>query len=103
MRTAPAQALAGKLSAINGGSLEVLDDDGKTEVRINGRPWYLASHGERIAAVAHWRVRLREAAGLGEVPVFVDDVSSVGRLGLPEASGVVLLVTTAGDWEVSGG
>ena len=101
VRTAPARALANKLALLEGGDLLIADDDGKTKVTIRGRPWYLASHGERIAAVAHWRVRLRDAAGLGALPVFVDDVTSVGGIPLPDAPGVVLLVTTAGPFEVA--
>ena len=101
VRTAPARALANKLALLEGGDLLIADDDGKTKVTIRGRPWYLASHGERIAAVAHWRVRLRDAAGLGALPVFIDDVTSVGGIPLPDAPGVVLLVTTAGAFEAA--
>lgn len=100
VRSAPARALAGKLALLGTGALQVLDDDGKTRVEINGRPWYLASHGERIAADAAWRLRLRDAAGLGDLLVFVDDVTSVGGLALPDAPGVVLLQTTPGAFEV---
>ena len=100
VRSAPARALASKLALLGGGALQVLDHDGKTRVEINGRPWYLASHGERIAADAAWRLRLRAAAGLDALLVFVDDASSVGGIGLPDAPGVVLLQTTAGAFEV---
>ncbi len=95
VRSAPARALAGKLALLGEGSMQVLDDNGKTQVKINGRPWYLASHGERVAADAGFRLRLRAAAGLDVLPVFVDDVSSVGGIEIPTAPGVVLLVTTA--------
>ena len=96
VRSAPARALAGKLALLGDGALQVLDADGKTRVEINGRPWYLASHGERVAADAGFRLRLRAAAGLDALLVFVDDVTSVGGIEIPTAPGVVLLVTTAG-------
>jgi hypothetical protein len=84
------------------GALQVLDADGKTRVEINGRPWYLASHGERVAADAGFRLRLRAAAGLDALLVFVDDVTSVGGIEISTAPGVVLLVTTAaGEMEVA--
>jgi hypothetical protein len=101
VRSAPARALAGKLALLGSGALQVLDVDGKTEATINGRPWYLASHGERIAADADFRLRLRAAAGLDALLVFVDDVTSVGGLPLPDAPGVVLLQTTDGAFEVA--
>jgi hypothetical protein len=102
VRSAPARALAGKLALLGDGALQVLDVDGKTRVEINGRPWYLASHGERVAADAGFRLRLRAAAGLDALLVFVDDVTSVGGLEIPTAPGVVLLVTTAvGEMEVA--
>ena len=102
VRSAPARALASKLALLGDGALQVLDVDGKTRVEINGRPWYLASHGERVAADAGFRLRLRAAAGLDALLVFVDDVTSVGGLEIPTAPGVVLLVTTAaGELEVA--
>jgi hypothetical protein len=102
VRSAPARALAGKLALLGPGALQVLDHEGKTRVEINGRPWYLASHGERVAADAGFRLRLRAAAGLGALLVFIDDVTSVGGLEIPTAPGVVLLVTTAaGELEVA--
>ncbi len=104
VRSAPARALAGKLALLGDGALQVLDHEGKTRVEINGRPWYLASHGERVAADAGFRLRLRAAAGLGALLVFVDDVTSVGGIEIPTAPGVVLLVTTAaGEMEVAVG
>lgn len=96
VRSAPARALASKLALLGEGALQVLDVDGKTRVEINGRPWYFASHGERVAADAGFRLRLRAAAGLDALLVFVDDVTSVGGIEIPTAPGVVLLVTTAG-------
>lgn len=100
VRCAPALALASKLARLGSGALQVLDHDGATRVEIHGRPWYLASHGERIAADAEFRLRLRAAAGLDALLVFVDDASSVGGVGLPDAPGVVLLQTTAGAFKV---
>lgn len=102
VRSAPARALASKLALLGDGALQVLDADGKTRVEINSRPWYLASHGERVAADAGFRLRLRAAAGLDALLVFVDDVTSVGGIEIPTAPGVVLLVTTAaGEMEVA--
>jgi hypothetical protein len=104
VRSAPARALASKLALLGDGALQVLDVEGKTKVEINGRPWYLASHGERVAADAGFRLRLRAAAGLDALLVFVDDVTSVGGIEIPTAPGVVLLVTTAaGEMEVAVG
>jgi len=102
VRCAPALALGSKLASLGWDAMRVIDHEGKTRVEINGRPWYLASHGERVAADAGFRLRLRAAAGLDALLVFVDDVTSVGGLEIPTAPGVVLLVTTAGgDMEVA--
>ena len=100
VRCAPALALASKLARLGSGALQVLDHDGATRVEIHGRPWYLASHGERIAADAEFRLRLRAAAGRDALLVFVDDASSVKGIDLPDAPGVVLLQTTVGAFKV---
>ena len=103
VRAAPGEALRGKLDAVQTEHLRVVvPEDGdaiRVEVHCGGDrwlPWHLASTGRRIVADLAFRAALRSAVGLGPVPLFVDEVQSVGGLALPEVAGpVVYLVTTA--------
>lgn len=104
VRAAPGRALAGKLAALGSGPLSVVvpEDGDAVQVLIDGRPWALASTGRRIVADLDFRARLRAVATsgtmrLGWLPLFVDEVQSVGGQALPDVAGpVVALRTTDG-------
>ena len=101
IRAAPGEALAAKLGHLGDDPVSFDTTDG-FEVLIDGRPWWLASRGRQVVADAELRAALRDAAGLDELPIFIDDVSSVRGQPVPEPDGAVLLVTTEGDLTVTG-
>lgn len=74
-------------------TLELLED-GAVTVLVDGRPWWLASTGRQIVADAAFRVGLRRACKLLSLPIFVDEVQSVGGCELRVEGPAVLLRTT---------
>ena len=66
-------------------------------VKIDGRPWWLASRGRQVVADAKLRDALRRAMEMPHLPLFVDNVQDVGGQPLPVVPGpVIWLQTTDG-------
>lgn len=72
----------------------VLGSDPAIEVRIDGRPWWVASRGRLVVADLWLRAALRRAWGV-TAPLFVDNVQDVAGQRLPEVEGPVVLLRTA--------
>ncbi len=71
-------------------------DSPAVEVRVDGRPWWLASRGRLVVADVWLRAALRRVSGLSW-PIFVDNVQDVAGQPLPSpGSPVVWLRTTEG-------
>ncbi|MEL6346535.1 MAG: AAA family ATPase [Myxococcota bacterium] len=72
-------------------------DNPAVVVRIDGRPWWLASRGRQVVADMHLRAALRRAFGLKRLPLVVDNVQDVGGQPLPPVDGPVILLRTTDD------
>lgn len=96
VRTAPSivaaeQALAlGDLGPV---SLE-FGDNPAVEVKIDGRPWWLASRGRQVVADTHLRMALRQVMELDHLPIIIDNVQDVGGQPLPDVPGPAFLLRT---------
>lgn len=107
VRSAPGTALRGKLALLGDMgpiTLEVPEEGPSLVVRVDGRPWELASTGRQVVADAWFRGALRRATGV-DVPIVVDGVQDVGGQPLPdlEAPVVYLRTTDGAGMEVSRG
>ena len=69
-------------------------DNPAVEVRIDGRPWWLASRGRQVVADVWLRAALRRALGR-DWPLFVDNVQDVAGQPLPEPGGSTVWLRTA--------
>lgn len=70
-------------------------------VRIDGRPWWLASRGRQVVADVCLRAALRRAFGLERLPLVIDNVQDVGGQPLPTPSGPVIVLRTTDDPSIS--
>ncbi|NRA03753.1 MAG: AAA family ATPase [Myxococcales bacterium] len=96
VRRAPSVAAREQLGALGdlGPVVVELTDKGGVNVRVDGRPWYLASTGRLVVADAFLRSGLRRAMRLGYCPLFIDQIQSVGGQDIPDFSPAILLETT---------
>jgi hypothetical protein len=73
----------------------VFGEDPSVEVRVDGRPWWLASRGRQVVADLWLRSGLRRALDLPQLPIVVDNVQDVGGQPLPEVEGPLILLRTS--------
>jgi hypothetical protein len=99
VRAAPsivAERQALSLGELGPVSLEFGENPAVT-VKIDGRPWWLASRGRQVVADMWLRGAIRRVLDKEWLPIVVDNVQDVGGQPLPELPGpVVLLQTTDG-------
>jgi hypothetical protein len=105
IRAAPTAALGRRLAALEplGPVRLETSEAAPMLVRIDGRPWWLASRGRLVVADLWLRAALRRALEMPWLPLFVDNVQDVAGQPLPAVSGpLVLLRTAEGPLEVKG-
>ena len=110
IRAAPSKQVTSGLAAL--GVIAPVDlaplDHGGIEIRIDGRPWWLASDGRQVVADARLRQGFRRALGLSWLPIFVDRIQAVAGQPWPAIDGPVIVLETTetsshvshGAWEV---
>lgn len=98
LRVAPSVLAARQLGALGDlGPVTVdLPEGGGVDVRIDGRPWHLASTGRQIVGDIWLRAGIRRALGMDYLPLVVDCVQDVGGQEVPDPAPTIRLVTTDG-------
>ena len=97
IREAPAEAVRSVIPAMGDlGPVElIIGNDPACIVLVDGVPWSSTSSGRRVVADAYLREGFRRAAGLGKLPLIIDDIVTIG--GQPPATvpnPKITLVTT---------
>ena len=72
----------------------VFGDNPAVEVRVDGRPWWLASRGRLIVADAYLRAALRRVMELEFLPLVIDNVQDVGGQDLPALAPPLIVLRT---------
>jgi hypothetical protein len=102
-RAAPSVLARQQLDSIGDVSPVSLDltEAGGVEVLVDGRSWWRASTGRQIVADLAFRRGLRRLLKLPSLPLFVDEVQSVGGCDLVVEAPAILLRTTDGAFGVT--
>ncbi|MFT4622354.1 MAG: hypothetical protein ACI8PZ_001010 [Myxococcota bacterium] len=96
VREVPSELAAQQVAALGalGPVSLVFGDNPAVEVRIDGRPWWLASRGRQVVADLWLRAALRRVLG-EDWPLFVDNVQDVAGQSLPDPGGPAVWLRTA--------
>lgn len=100
VRAAPGEAFATVCSVLSVGPVEVVAAGDGVDVRLYGRPWRMASDGQKVVGGAWLRARVRELSG-ARVPLFIDQMGLVGGLEWPDLPVAVWLKTNKSGFRVS--